>query len=347
MHQLSDYSYDLPEELIAQVPADRRDASRLLRVDSDAFADLAFSNVVELIPSDAVVVVNDTKVVPARLSARKPTGGAVELVLIERAAQPDAWLCMARASKPIRANTSLQILRGDDVHCMAEVLAERDEHGYLAVRFEIPALEVCEQVGHLPLPPYIERVAGPTTADHSRYQTVYADEPGAVAAPTAGLHFTSELLERIRQRGAVIAPLTLHVGPGTFAPVRTEDIRQHRLHQERYVIPERTAELVGSGREVVAIGTTSVRALEASARGSGRVVAGAGRTDLFIRPGFEFRVVDYLVSNFHLPESTLLMLVAAFVGFERTLAAYRHAVSNRYRFYSYGDAMWLARKDLA
>lgn len=344
MERTSDYHFDLPEQQIAQQPAPTRDASRLLVVRGDQREDRSFADLVELLPKSSVLVVNDTQVIPARLMARKPTGGAVELVLVEPTGEGALeWRCIAKASKPIRQGVELQVLEGEEVVASAEVTAARDVHGHVTARFSIPALDVCTRAGAVPLPPYISREDGSKHEDRDRYQTVYAREPGAVAAPTAGLHFTDELLHAIRGRGIEVAALTLHVGPGTFAPVRAENIDEHRLHDERYTIPERTAELVRSGRPVVAVGTTSVRALEGSAQKYGRVEAGPGRTDIFIRPGFEFQVVDHLVTNFHLPESTLLMLVCAFAGYEPVLAAYRHAVASGYRFYSYGDAMYLSR----
>jgi len=346
MHRTSDYHFELPEAQIAQAPADRRDGSRLLVVGQDGLADGHFSDIVDQVPAEAVLVVNDTRVIAARLQARKATGGAVELFLVEPVEDDEAlWRCLARASKPIRVGAVLDVLAGERVCASAEVTQERDEHGHIVVRLSQPALEVCREAGDMPLPPYIHRPGGSTPADLERYQTVYAAMPGAVAAPTAGLHFTSELLERLRARGIEVAPLTLHVGPGTFAPVRTEDVSAHKLHFERYSIPEATAALASSGRPVVAVGTTSVRALEASADDDGTVRAGSGRTDLFIRPGHHFRVVDHLITNFHLPESTLLMLVSAFAGYRRVMAAYRHAVATGYRFYSYGDSMFLSRME--
>jgi S-adenosylmethionine:tRNA ribosyltransferase-isomerase len=359
MWRVADYQYDLPAELIAQRPADRRDASRLLAVGAPpapppALRDLHFADLAELLPDGAVLVVNDARVIPARLRARKPTGGAVELLLLEPAdlARPDGpWIAMARSHKPLRAGAELLLsdLTGQPAGPIARVASDRGEGGTVLVELDAaspdpePPLALLERLGDVPLPPYIERAAGADPADRERYQTVYASAPGAVAAPTAGLHFTPELLSRLAARGVERAPLTLHVGLGTFAPVRGDDLCAHRLHRERYDIPPETARLVSSGRPVVAVGTTSVRALEAAARGPRDVAAGPGATDLFIRPGFRFQVVDHLVTNFHLPGSTLLVLVCAFAGRERVLAAYRHAVAARYRFYSYGDAMFLHR----
>jgi S-adenosylmethionine:tRNA ribosyltransferase-isomerase len=338
MWRVADYHYDLPPEQIAQAPCDRRDASRLLHV-ADAIRDRVFADIVELLPADAVLVVNDTRVIPARLAAVKPTGGAVEILLLEpvEPADPDGpWSALARASKPIRPGLELAIPAAG---ASARVVATPP--GTITIQLDRPALAVAEQAGEVPLPPYIARPPGP--ADRERYQTVYAARPGAVAAPTAGLHFTPELLAAIEARGITRAAVTLNVGLGTFAPVRTESLRDHRMHRERYSIPETTAELVASGRPVVAVGTTVVRALEAAARGSRALAAGPGSTDLFIAPGFRFQVVDHLVTNFHLPGSTLLVLVSAFAGHARVMAAYRHAVAAGYRFFSYGDAMLVSR----
>ena len=339
MWRVADYHYDLPPEQIAQAPCDRRDASRLLQLDPAGHTDRTFSDLADLLPEGAALVVNDTRVIPARLAARKPSGGAVEILLLEpvdpaRPAGP--WTALARASKPIRPGLELAVAGGA---ATARVLATGD--GTITVELDRPPLEVADQLGEVPLPPYIERVADP--ADRDRYQTVYAAAPGAVAAPTAGLHFTAELLAALEARGVARASITLHVGLGTFAPVRSESLRDHRMHRERYAIPDATAALIASGRPVVAVGTTVVRALEAAARGPREVAAGPGSTDLFIGPGYRFQVVDHLVTNFHLPGSTLLVLVCAFAGHDRVLAAYRHAVAAGYRFFSYGDAMLLPR----
>ncbi|HEY8141580.1 MAG TPA: tRNA preQ1(34) S-adenosylmethionine ribosyltransferase-isomerase QueA, partial [Kofleriaceae bacterium] len=299
MWRVADYHYDLPPEQIAQAPCDRRDASRLLHVESDGLADRVFTDIARLLPDGAVLVVNDTRVIPARLAARKPSGGAVEILLLEPVdpARPDGpWTALARASKPIRPGVLLAVAGGASARVVAV-----NPGGTIAVELDRPPLEVAERSGEVPLPPYIERAPDP--ADRERYQTVYADAPGAVAAPTAGLHFTPELLAALEARGIARAPVTLHVGLGTFAPVRTDSLRDHRMHRERYTIPDSTAELVASGRPVVAVGTTVVRALEAAARGPHQVAAGPGSTDLFIGPGFGFNVVDHLVTNFHLPGS--------------------------------------------
>jgi S-adenosylmethionine:tRNA ribosyltransferase-isomerase len=356
MWRVADYHYDLPPDRIAQRPADRRDSSRLLVVagagQSPPHRDQRFDDLAALLPDDAVLVVNDTSVIPARLRARKPSGGAVELLLVEPADpdRPDgAWVALARSHKPLRSGAELALLdrAGEPAGPRARIASPRRDDGTVLVELVGPAsagpLALMQQLGDVPLPPYIERAAGADSGDRERYQTVYAAAPGAVAAPTAGLHFTPELLARLAARGITRAPLTLHVGLGTFAPVRVADLREHRMHRERFHIPEETARLVSSGRPVVAVGTTSVRALEAAALGSRRIAAGPGSTDLFIAPGFRFQVVDHLITNFHLPGSTLLVLVCTFAGHARVMAAYRHAVAAGYRFYSYGDAMLVGR----
>jgi S-adenosylmethionine:tRNA ribosyltransferase-isomerase len=336
----TDYTFELPPELIAQAPAERRDGSRLLHVTpGDALDDLRFPAIVELLPRDAVLVVNDTRVIPARVLGHKATGGNVELLLLEPdpIAAPtghEAWRALARARRPLRAGQ--QILVGDAV---IEILSERADDGSIAVAIPGNALAFLDRHGHVPLPRYIQRGAIDDARDRERYQTMFARVPGAVAAPTAGLHMTPAITDALIARGVAIASVTLHVGYGTFEPIREADIRAHHMHRERYAIPEATAALVASGRPIVALGTTALRALEAS-----RGKAGIGSTELFIYPGsnHEF-LVDHLITNFHLPESTLLMLVCAFAGTDRVVAAYRHAVAARYRFFSYGDAMLVHR----
>lgn len=352
MRRKRDYAYELPPEQIAQAPADARDGSRLLAVGQGGLRDHRFEEIVGLLPEQAVLVVNDTQVIPARLHARKDTGGAVELLLADPVPAPDPshtwWRCLARPAKGLRLGARLTLVAPEEPggapgHEIVHVVSERDdEDGTVIIGFDRAPdalAPILAAYGEMPLPPYIERPRGPGADDLARYQTVYAREAGAVAAPTAGLHFTPELLAAIEARGVSIARLTLHVGLGTFAPVRVEDLDQHRMHVERYSIPEATAALVGSGRPVVAVGTTCVRALEASAAVHGTVRSGPASTDLFIRPGFRFQVVDHLVTNFHVPESTLLVLVCAFAGYDRMMAAYRHAIGAGYRFFSYGDAM--------
>jgi S-adenosylmethionine:tRNA ribosyltransferase-isomerase len=375
MHRRTDYHYDLPAELIAQAPADRRDQSRLLvvgpagNVDADGLADRGFPDIVELLPRDAVLVINDTRVFPARLRTTKPTGGAVELLFLEPVAPPgttgsaESWRCMARSSKPLRPGTRLTLAAAPE-HTLT-VRSDRADDSTIIVEVSAagngnPALALLETYGEVPLPPYIARPQGSSGADAERYQTVYAREPGAVAAPTAGLHFTPDILAALQARGVVLAPITLHVGMGTFAPVRALNLDEHRMHVERFAIPPASAAILEQaleqGKPICAVGTTCVRALESAALCAGAdptgkvtVAPGPATTDLFIRPGgpgrpgFEFRVVDHLITNFHLPESTLLMLVCAFAGHERVMSAYRHAVAAGYRFFSYGDAMLLRR----
>ena len=332
----SDYTFDLPPELIAQEPPPVRDASRLLHVASDgSVSDTHVPALVELLPADAVLVVNDTRVIPARVLGKKASGGNVELLFLEP--EPShgagAWRCLARARRPLKAGQRVEV----DGASLELLTSREGEEGSVVVRVPGDALALLERIGHIPLPRYVHRPD--TAADRERYQTIFARVPGAVAAPTAGLHITPAIADQLVARGISITPVTLHVGYGTFEPIRVGDIREHHMHRERYTIPEETARLVASGRPIVALGTTALRALEAS-----RGQAGSGTTDLFIYPGsgHEF-LVQHLITNFHLPESTLLMLVCAFAGTERVLAAYRHAVAQRYRFFSYGDAMLVHR----
>ena len=298
-------------------------------------------------------MVNDTRVIPARLHTRKDTGGSVELLFLEpigdggvTTGAADRWRCLARARRPLRAGQLLRPARAPEIGLT--LASDRDDDGTVVVEIPGGAFALLERAGELPLPPYIGRPDGERAEDRERYQTIFARAPGAVAAPTAGLHFTAAVRDALVARGCVIAPLTLHVGLGTFSPVRVDELDAHAMHEERYTIPVATAEAIAvagaAGRPVVAIGTTAVRALESAATGDHRIAAGPGTTRIFIRPGFRFRVVDQLLTNFHLPESTLLMLVCAFTGYHRTLAAYRHAIAADYRFFSYGDAM-LCRRD--
>jgi S-adenosylmethionine:tRNA ribosyltransferase-isomerase len=337
--QRSDFHYELPPELIAQAPLPERGASRLLVLDgvTGALADRMFADLPVLLRADDLLVFNDTRVLPARVFARKPTGGRVEL-LLERVLAPRRALVHLRASHKPPAGGEIELPGGARARVVTR-LAELTE--IELDRDVVPYLEVH---GETPLPPYISR--RPEAADRDRYQTVFARTPGAVAAPTAGLHFDAALLETLAGRGIERTFVTLHVGAGTFAPVRTERIQDHELHAEWLEVSAETCAAVdrcrASGGRVVAVGTTSVRALETAARG-GELTPFTGESRLFIYPGFEFRVVDAMVTNFHLPESSLLMLVAAFAGRDATLAAYRHAVEHRYRFFSYGDAMLLRR----
>jgi S-adenosylmethionine:tRNA ribosyltransferase-isomerase len=338
--RVDDFDYPLPPELIAQHPAARRDASRLLRLSrvDGAVSHHGIAELPALLPRGALLVVNDSRVIPARLWARRPTGGRVEVLLLER--EPGAgeiWVALLRASKGPRAGERLAVeaRAGANRPPPALEVLEAPQAGRARVRAHGETGALLAH-GVVPLPPYIRRAEEP--GDRERYQTVYARHDGSVAAPTAGLHFTAELLAELERDGIERTSVTLHVGPGTFLPVRADSVEEHRMESERYRVPEETATAIarakGDGRPVVAVGTTSVRTLEAS---GGR--AGEGRTELFIRPGHAFAVVDGLLTNFHLPRSTLLMLVSAFAGRERALEAYRQAVAERYRFYSYGDAM--------
>ena len=338
MH-LSDFDYALPPELIAQHPPPERTASRLLHVRADGvLADLRFPDIAGLIGANDVLVVNDTRVIKARLHGRKDSGGEVE-VLVERVLDAHRALAMVRASKPPRVGRMLRLAGAVD----AEVLGRHGEFFELAFRGDA-VLDALARHGEVPLPPYITHEA--VDEDESRYQTVYAKVPGAVAAPTAGLHFDEPLLAGLRARGVRVATVTLHVGAGTFLPVRVDDVSQHVMHSEWYSVPPETVAAIDSARaaggRVVAVGTTTLRALE-SAGASGSLAAGTDETRLFIVPGYRFNVVDRLVTNFHLPRSTLLMLVSAFAGRETIRRAYEHAVRERYRFFSYGDAMLLER----
>ena len=333
----ADFSYELPAELIAQAPLPGRSASRLLACDgaTGTLRDLAFWDLPELLAPGDLLVLNDTRVLPARLRGTKPTGGAVE-ILLERLTGDRTFLAQARSSKGFRPGSTIELPGG----ARAEVTGRAGD--LFEMELDTAAEDYFTTHGEMPLPPYIGRPAGP--ADRERYQTVYAREPGAVAAPTAGLHFDAALFEALAARRVEVARLTLHVGAGTFQPVRVDDILEHRMHPERVRVDASVVDAVAAtrvrGGRVVAVGTTVVRSLESAAR-SGRLTPLEGETDLFIYPGFRFRVVDALITNFHLPESTLLMLVSALAGRERVLEAYRHAVAARYRFFSYGDAMFV------
>jgi S-adenosylmethionine:tRNA ribosyltransferase-isomerase len=344
MMRASDFDFSLPPDCIAQTPLARRDDARLYVLDRAGAAEhRQVRDLPSLLPPGALLVVNDTRVIPARLRARKPTGGRVELLLVERLGprggdERPGWVCIGGASKPIRPGP-LELVDGP----RGEVLRVAGE--YVDVAFDASHEELAayiERHGEVPLPPYIRREQ-PDRADRERYQTVFARAPGAAAAPTAGLHFTPELLAALAARGIERATITLHVGPGTFAPLRADVLDGQSLHPERYEVPEATARAVAAaraaGRPVVAVGTTVVRTLESVARDDGTLVAGSGATDLFIRPGYRFRAVDMMLTNFHLPKSSLVILVAAFAGKERVLGAYEDAITRGYRFYSYGDAM--------
>jgi len=358
MYSLEDYAYVLPEHLIAQTPLLSRDSSRLMVLDRgrQTIHHYQFGDIVRLLRADDVLVVNDTRVIRARLRGTKETGGKIEVFLLnypsaELTEKPPAspaadglvCECMTRSSKPPRTGSRIDFTA--DVS--ATVLGKSEGIHRLAFHFTGNFAEVLENAGEVPLPPYIKRRPSESGAvkDREAYQTIYAQRDGAVAAPTAGLHFSEEVMDALRKKGIQTVSLTLHVGYGTFLPVRVTDIRDHAMHAEWYEIPEPTAAVVTEaktrGRRVVAVGTTSVRSLEHSADAQGRISAGSGHCDLFIYPGYRFKVVDAMITNFHLPKSTLLMLVSAFASRRLVLKAYQEAVDRRYRFYSYGDGMFI------
>lgn len=343
-YSASDFDYELPTELVAQTPSEERTASRLLLVrrtsgqaDSQCLLeDLVFSDLLTLIPAGDLLVLNTTRVRPARLIGLRPSGAPAEVLLI-RPAEDGTWLALGKPGSALEPGKRIQLEQDTWVETV-EVLAD----GHRRVRFlGASAEEAMRRSGKVPLPPYITRE--PAAIDAVRYQTVYAKREGSVAAPTAGLHFTNQILDALSAKGVVIAGLDLEVGSGTFKPVETERIENHPMHAERYEIPDRLAALTGEihrlGGRIWAVGTTVVRALESAADEQGAVRAGPGATSLLILPGYRFRVVDRLITNFHLPRSTLLMLVSAFAGFDALRAAYAHAIQRQYRFYSYGDAM--------
>ena len=339
----SDFYFELPETLIAQRPPQHRPNSRLLVLPAGGEpADYLFEDLPDFLRAGDLMVLNDTRVIPARLLGNKESGGRVE-VLIERIEGDFEALAHIRASKACKPGTRL-ILEDD---LKVEVLGRSGDLFRIRLFGQESFYDVLERVGRIPLPPYIQRYAD--EEDRQRYQTVYAQSPGAVAAPTAGLHFDEQMLQRLEEKGIEIGRLTLHVGAGTFQPVRSENIESHQMHSERIVVDARLASQIqqtqSRGDRVVAVGTTVVRALESIADEAGQVKASSGETDIFIRPGYRFRVIDAMITNFHLPESTLLMLVSAFAGTERILEAYQHAVAAEYRFFSYGDAMFIERLD--
>jgi S-adenosylmethionine:tRNA ribosyltransferase-isomerase len=353
MFSLSDYDYDLPEHLIAQTPAAQRDRSRLLRLDrkTGAVSHHFFSDILEFLRPSDLMVVNNTKVIPGRLNGQKESGGKVEVLIIDFARQNQSkdscekliYECLIKASKAPRPGARLFF--GPDLEAVVTAALERT----FSVEFicQKPFDEILDHIGEVPLPPYIHRdqTNGRAQADRDSYQTVYAVHKGAVAAPTAGLHFSGALLDQIRQKGIEIIEITLHVGYGTFMPVRVTDIREHQIHSEFYTISDDAAEIISKAkaqrRRVVAVGTTSVRTLEFASRENQTVTPGSGNCDLFIYPGHEFNIVDAMITNFHLPRSTLLMLVSAFAGRDNILNAYNEAIKENYRFYSYGDAMFI------
>lgn len=337
-YSLSDFDFELPKHLIAQTPAPARRDSRLLEVFADGqLRDGQFPDLAKRLQAGDVLVMNNTAVIPARLSASKQSGGKLE-VFIERIESAQIAICLIRANRAPKVN---------DVILIAGQAGKICERTGMFYRIELLASDwfsLSEQQGDIPLPPYIQRKA--QASDKARYQTVYAKEKGAVAAPTAGLHFDEAFLASLQQAGIIFAPVTLHVGAGTFMPVKTENLDAHQMHFERFFIPQSSAEAINaakqSGRRVVAIGTTSVRTLESAAK-NGRISELTGDTNLFIRPGYSFEIVDLLLTNFHLPKSSLMMLVSAFAGYELIFKAYQHAIAKQYRFFSYGDAMLLER----
>ncbi|WP_207061654.1 tRNA preQ1(34) S-adenosylmethionine ribosyltransferase-isomerase QueA [Motiliproteus sp. SC1-56] len=340
--RVKDFHFDLPEELIARFPAAQRTGSRLLCLDgnSGALAHRGFAEILDLFAPGDLAVFNDTRVIPARLFGQKASGGKIEM-LVERIQDDHNALAHIRASRAPKPGATL-LLEG-----VLEAEVTGREGNLFQVRFkgERPLLQWLEEVGHMPLPPYMEREEQAT--DRERYQTVYGQRPGAVAAPTAGLHFDEALLAALRDKGVELAFVTLHVGAGTFQPVKVETVHEHQMHSEYIEVSEAVCERVRAtrarGGRVVAVGTTSVRCLETASR-EGRIQPYSGDTDIFIYPGYRFKTVDVLVTNFHLPESTLLMLVSAFAGTEHVRAAYAEAVAQKYRFYSYGDAMFITRQ---
>lgn len=339
--QLADFDFELPPEQIAQYPSPERDGSRLMilhRGEGSVRSGL-FPDICRFFRGGDLLVINDTRVIPARLLGTKESGGRIEVFLVRRLAETDEiWACLTKCSKTP--------LPGSHVHLTGGIkgtVLPGGESPYRHIRFTCTGdfISALEQAGRIPLPPYIRRDEEPS--DRTRYQTVFANTHGAVAAPTAGLHFTEPILERLRSAGVQVVPLTLHVGLGTFLPVRVDDVRSHRMHEESYHIPVSTADAVNrakaEGRRVFALGTTTTRTLEHAVDERGQVVPGTGASDLFIYPGFPFRVIDALITNFHLPRSTLLMLVSAFAGRDFALASYRKAVDEGFRFFSYGDCM--------
>ncbi len=341
MMKKSDFHYILPEALIAQQPLSERTASRLLAMNRDTgeLVNRQFSDLLDLIEADDLLVFNDTRVIPARLFGTKTTGGKIE-ILIERILDNHHALAHIRSSKSPKSGARIELDNG----YFCEVEGRDNDLFQLRFDSEKSVLEILSDIGHIPLPPYIERADDEN--DFTRYQTVFGKNLGAVAAPTAGLHFDELMLEKIHAKGIQTAFVTLHVGSGTFQPVRVENLSEHIMHKEFFAVPQETVDAVNEtkarGGRVIAIGTTAVRSLESASR-SGSLTAGFGDTDLFILPSYEFKSVDVLLTNFHLPESTLLMLVAAFSRYEFMMHAYQHAIEQEYRFFSYGDAMWIFR----
>ena len=338
--KVSDYWYDLPEELIAQTPIEKRDESRLmvLNRDKQSIENKTFKDIIELIDEGDCIVINDTKVIPARLYGKKETGANVEFLLLKRI-EGDVWESIVRPGNKLKVGA--KVIFGDGI-LEAEVL-DLLPGGTRKVKFKYEGIfnEILDKIGLMPLPPYIHE----SLKDRDRYQTVYAKYEGSAAAPTAGLHFTPELLEKIKEKGIKIAKVTLHVGIGTFRPVKVENIEEHEMHSEHYYIKKEDVEIINetkkNGKKVISVGTTSCRVLETVADENGMLKPQEGDTQIFIYPGYKFKCIDGLITNFHLPESTLLMLVSALAGREYILKAYKEAVEQRYRFFSFGDAMFI------
>lgn len=343
IYNLKSYEYHLPEELIAKFPAEPRDSSRLLVLDrrTGAVEDRIFRDIIEYLESGDTLVINQTKVIPARLHGYKESGAKVEILLLKK--QGEFWECLVRPAKRLKPGHI--VFFGEDIPVTAEIVEITETEGGRLIRFNNcpDDYEFIDKMGEMPLPPYIKRKA--EERDKSRYQTVYAREAGSAAAPTAGLHFTERLLDDLKAKGVNIASIVLHVGLGTFRPVACEDIRKHKMHREWYCIDKETADLLNStrkaGRSIVAVGTTVVRTLETVYNDDYGFREESGETEKYIYPGYQFKAIDKLITNFHLPGSSLIMLVAAFAGYENTMAAYNHAVAHRYRFFSYGDAMFI------
>ncbi len=335
---VSDFDFTLPENLIAKQPLAQRDASRLLHVNGQQLDDLHIPNLVDLVEKGDVWVVNDTKVIPARLIGKKESGGKVEVLLLEPLGQDNIWSAWGKSNKPL--NEGMTVYFSDAFK--GKIIKREGKNIHIKLLADDVGLAI-EQHGHMPLPPYINRPD--SEEDKQRYQTVFAQHKGAVAAPTAGLHLTPELMQQMEDAGATFVHVTLHVGPGTFQPIQVDNTDDHIMHEEAYIISQDAADTINqvkqAGNRVVAVGTTSLRTLEAAGQ-SGLLQAGSDRTDIFITPGYTFKMVDALLTNFHLPKSTLLMLVSTLAGQENIQAAYQHAIQNNYRFYSYGDAMFIS-----
>ncbi|KJY97811.1 MULTISPECIES: tRNA preQ1(34) S-adenosylmethionine ribosyltransferase-isomerase QueA [Pseudoalteromonas] len=343
--RVADFSFELPEELIARFPQKERSQSRLLKVEGNSgnTTHHIFKDIIDFIEPGDLLVFNNTKVIPARMHGQKRSGGKVE-VLVERVLDDKRVLAHVRANKSPKPGTVMVL----EEQAQMEMIGRQGELFELELKGDMSVLDTLEQIGHMPLPPYIDRPD--TDEDKQRYQTVYGEKPGAVAAPTAGLHFDEPLMAALKDKGVAMAFVTLHVGAGTFQPVRVDSVQEHHMHSEYIDVPQDVVDAIAKtkaqGGRVIAVGTTSVRSLESAAKiGGGELISYVGDTDIFIYPGYQFNVVDAMITNFHLPESTLIMLVSAFSGQEHIMSAYQEAIKERYRFFSYGDAMFLTRQD--